>query len=164
DAHIGGTRYNIRVDPADGLLYAGGPGDQLTWMDAKIGDWVVTPRTGKPVEINALWINALDTIAAFARLLGKPAEAYEKMSANAKKSFQKFWNSNRNSCFDVIDSPGIGSDATLRPNQIFAVSLPVSPLAPEQQRAVVDFCARHLLTSHGLRSLAPGEPGYIGHY
>jgi predicted glycogen debranching enzyme len=164
DAHIAGTRYNIHVDPADGLLYAGGPGVQLTWMDAKIGDWVVTPRTGKSVEINALWINALETMRGFSRQLAKPSEAYEKLAAKAKKSFQKFWNAERNCCFDVIDSPGIGNDALLRPNQIFAVSLPVSPLTPEQQKVVVDVCARHLLTSHGLRSLAPGEPGYAGHY
>jgi predicted glycogen debranching enzyme len=164
DAHIAGTRYNIHVDPADGLLYAGGPGVQLTWMDAKLGDWVVTPRAGKPVEINALWINALETIAGFARRLAKRADVYEKLSANAKQSFQRFWNANRNCCFDVIDSPGIGNDAALRPNQIFAVSLPVSPFTPEQQKAVVDVCARRLLTSHGLRSLAPGEPGYSGHY
>jgi predicted glycogen debranching enzyme len=164
DAHLEGTRYNIRVDPADGLLYAGGPGVQLTWMDAKIGDWVVTPRVGKPVEINALWINALETMGGFARLLTKPGDAYEKLAARAKTNFQKFWNAERDCCFDVIDSPGIGNDASLRPNQIFAASLPVSPLTPEQQKSVVDVCARHLLTSHGLRSLAPGEPGYTGHY
>jgi predicted glycogen debranching enzyme len=164
DAHIAGTRYNIHADPADGLLYAGGPGVQLTWMDAKIGDWVVTPRAGKPVEINALWINALETMAGFAQLIAKPADAYEKLVAKAKLSFQRFWNAGRNCCFDVIDSPSVGNDAALRPNQIFAVSLPVSPLTPEQQRAAVDVCARHLLTSHGLRSLAPGEPGYSGHY
>ena len=164
DAHVKGTRYNIHADPADGLLFAGGPGVQLTWMDAKIGDWVVTPRTGKPVEINALWINALETIAQFARLLKQPGEGYEKLAAKAKKSFQKFWNPGRRCCFDVIDSPGIGNDALLRPNQIFAVSLPVSPLSSEQQKSVVDVCARNLLTSHGLRSLAPGEPGYTGHY
>ncbi len=164
DAHIAGTRYNIHVDPADGLLYAGGLGVQLTWMDAKIGDWVVTPRTGKPVEINALWINALETMAGFAQLLAKPRERYEKLAAKAKKSFERFWNADRHCCFDVIDSPGIGNDASLRPNQIFAVSLPVSPLTPERQTAVVDVCARRLLTSHGLRSLAPGESGYSGHY
>jgi predicted glycogen debranching enzyme len=164
DAHIAGTRYNIHVDPADGLLFAGAPGAQLTWMDAKIGDWVVTPRAGKPVEINALWINALETMAGFARLLAKPGDTYEKIAAKARKSFQRFWNAERDCCFDVIDAPSIGNDAALRPNQIFAVSLPVSPLAPEQQKAVVDVCARQLLTSHGLRSLAPGEPGYTGHY
>jgi predicted glycogen debranching enzyme len=166
DAHVQGTRYNIHVDPADGLIYAGGPGVQLTWMDAKLGDWVVTPRTGKPVEINALWINALHTMLEFARLLTKPGEGYEKLGAKAGKNFQKFWNAERNCCYDVIDVPGNGDrhDKTLRPNQIFAVSLPVSPLSREQQKAVVDVCAQRLLTSYGLRSLAPGEPGYQGHY
>lgn len=164
EAHAQGTRYNIHVDPADGLLYGGGPGEQLTWMDAKIGDWVVTPRTGKPVEVNALWINALGTMGTFARMLRLPAERYEQMSAAAKANFQKFWNAERNCCFDVIDAPGIGNDATLRPNQILAVSLPVSPLSAEQQKAVVDTCREHLLTDVGLRSLAPGEPGYTGSY
>jgi predicted glycogen debranching enzyme len=168
DAHLAGTRYNIHVDNDDGLLYAGGPGIQLTWMDVKIGDWVVTPRTGKPVEINVLWINALETMAQFARLLEKSADNYERLATQAKNSFQKFWNAERNCCFDVIDVPGFGKsggrDASLRPNQIFAVSLPVSPLSPEQQRSVVDTCAQRLLTCHGLRSLAPGEPNYTGHY
>ena len=164
DAHVKGTRYYIRVDPADGLLFAGGPGVQLTWMDAKVGDWVVTPRTGKPVEINALWINALETIAEFARLLKQPGEGYEKLAVKAKKNFQKFWNAERACCYDVIDTPGIGNDASLRPNQIFAVSLPASLLSNEQQKSIIAACAQHLLTSHGLRSLAPGEPGYTGHY
>ncbi len=168
DAHVAGTRYNIHVDPADGLLYAGGPGIQLTWMDAKIGDWVVTPRTGKPVEINALWINALETMAQFASALKKSADNYERLSAQATPSFQKFWNAERNCCFDVIDVPGAtrngGKDAALRPNQILAVSLPVSPLSKDQQESVVDICAQRLLTCYGLRSLAVGEPGYQGHY
>ena len=168
DAYLAGTRYNIHVDPSDGLLYAGGPGVQLTWMDAKVGDWVVTPRTGKPVEVNALWINALETMGAFARALSRPAEKFAALSAQAQKNFSKFWNSARDCCFDVIDSPGPGkagqNDASLRPNQILAVSLPVSPLSAAQQKSVVDLCARHLVTSHGLRSLAPAEPGYQGRY
>ena len=164
DAHVRGTRYNIHVDPADGLLFAGAPGVQVTWMDAKIGDWVVTPRTGKPVEVNALWIKALETMAQFARLLGKPGEGYEILAAKAARSFQKFWNAERGCCFDVIDVPGVGNDGSLRPNQIFAVSLLGTLLTLEQQKSVVDVCARHLLTSHGSRSLAPGEPGYTGHY
>lgn len=168
DAHVAGTRYNIHVDSSDGLLYAGGPGVQLTWMDAKIGEWVITPRTGKPVEINALWINALETMTQFARQLNKPADNFERLSLQAKRSFQKFWNSGRNCCFDVIDVPGsgktAGQDSALRPNQILAVSLPVSPLAKEQQKAVVDVCAQHLLTCYGLRSLASAEPNYQGHY
>ena len=163
-AHVKGTRYNIHADAADGLLYAGGPGVQLTWMDAKVGDWVVTPRTGKPVEINALWINALETQAEFARLLQKPSGDYESLAAQAKHNFQKFWNAERGCCFDVIDSPGIGNDASLRPNQILAVSLPVTPLTAEQQKSVVNICAQRLLTSYGLSSLAPGEPGYQGRY
>ena len=162
--HVKGTRYNIHVDPADGLLYGGGPGVQLTWMDAKIGDWVVTPRTGKPVEINALWINALESMSQFAVTLGLAADEYQKLSLTAKSSFSKFWNPQRNCCFDVIDAPRIGNDASLRPNQIFAVSLPVSPLTDEQQRAVVESCATQLLTPFGLRSLALGEPGYVGVY
>jgi predicted glycogen debranching enzyme len=164
DAHVKGTRYNIHVDAADGLLFAGGPGVQLTWMDVKIGDWVVTPRAGKPVEINALWINALSTISTFARLLVRPSDGYEKLVAKATKSFQKYWNADRNCCYDVIDVPGVGVDASLRPNQIFAVSLPVSPLTPEQRKAVVNTCSQYLLTSYGLRSLAPTEPGYQGKY
>jgi predicted glycogen debranching enzyme len=164
DAHVKGTRYQIHVDPADGLVYAGEPGVQLTWMDAKVGDWVVTPRTGKAVEINALWINALETMAGFARLLKRSSETYEALSRKAKDSFQRFWNPQRACCFDVIDVPGLGNDASLRPNQIFAVALPVSPLTPAQQKAVVDLCGRELLTPYGLRSLAPGEPGYQGQY
>jgi len=168
DAHVTGTRYNIHVDSTDGLLYTGGPGVQLTWMDAKIGDWVVTPRTGKPVEINALWLNALETMAQFARILNKSTDDYERLSAQAKNSFQKFWNVERDCCFDVIDVPGparsSSKDATLRPNQILAVSLPASPLRKDQQKSVVYICAQRLVTCHGLRSLAVGEPGYQGHY
>jgi predicted glycogen debranching enzyme len=164
DAHVAGTRYNIKVDPADALLFGGSPEVQLTWMDAKIGDWVVTPRIGKPVEINALWINALNTIAKFARLLVQPGEGYIKLKEKAEKNFQKFWNPARNCCFDVIDAPGVGADGALRPNQVFAVSLPVSPLTGEQCKGVVDALGRELLTSFGLRSLAPSEPGYKGKY
>jgi predicted glycogen debranching enzyme len=163
-SHMQGTRFNIHVDPADGLLYAGQEGVQLTWMDAKVGDWVVTPRIGKPVEINALWFNALKTMAALAPLAGESPAPFLKMADNAKQSFAKFWNSRDGFCYDVIDDPHIGNEASLRPNQIFAVSLPESPLAPEEQKAVVDVCARTLLTSYGLRSLGPGQPGYQGHY
>jgi len=163
EAHVHGTRYNIHLDE-DGLLYGGGPGAQLTWMDAKVGDWVVTPRTGKPVEVNALWINALESMATFATTLGKAAGVYTQHASAAKSSFGKFWNVERNCCFDVIGAPGVGSDATLRPNQIFAVSLVGNLLAAEQQKAVVDVCAEQLLTAVGLRSLAPGESGYAGRY
>jgi predicted glycogen debranching enzyme len=164
DAHVRGTRYNIKVDPSDALIFAGTPEVQLTWMDAKIGDWVVTQRIGKPVEINALWINALHTMAEFARLLVQPGQGYEKLAEKAARNFQKFWNAERECCFDVIDVPGGGNDASLRPNQVFGVSLPVSPLTESQQKSVVDTLALHLLTSHGLRSLAPTEPTYKGKY
>jgi predicted glycogen debranching enzyme len=164
EAHLAGTRYNIHVDPDDGLLYGGGPGVQLTWMDAKIGDWVVTPRTGKPVEINALWINALEIMTTLAEALGISSANYEQSRARAKSSFARFWNPQRSCCFDVLDAPGIGNDSALRPNQIFAVSLGANLLTSAQQKSVVDVCARQLLTPQGLRSLAPGEPGYAGTY
>lgn len=162
--HLKGTRYQIRVDPQDGLLYAGEPGVQLTWMDAKVDDWVVTQRVGKPVEINALWYNALEILAEIATRLGQPADEYRDHAARARASFERFWNPERGYCFDVIDGPEAGDDPSLRPNQLFAVSLSYSPLDLDRQRQVVDACARHLLTSHGLRSLAPFEPGYQGRY
>jgi glycogen debranching enzyme len=161
--HQQGTRYNIHVDPVDGLLYAGRAGVQLTWMDAKVGDWVVTPRIGKPVEINALWYNALRIMAVLAHHLGKPAETYQAAAERARDGFARFWNPAAGYCYDVLDGPD-GNDPALRPNQLFAVSLPHSPLTSQQQRAVVDACARHLVTSHGLRSLAPDHPAYSGHY
>ena len=163
DWHVRGTRFGIRVDPVDGLLRAGEAGVQLTWMDAKVGDWVVTARIGKPVEINALWHNALCSIADFARTLGKPANAYDTLAARVQASFDRFWNEAKGYCYDVIDGQD-GDDGALRPNQLLAVSLPHSPLSQTQQRAVVDACARRLITSHGLRSLSPDDSRYIGHY
>ncbi|MBI3958582.1 MAG: glycogen debranching enzyme family protein [Chloroflexi bacterium] len=161
--HQKGTRYSIRMDAADGLLYAGETGVQLTWMDAKVGDWVVTPRTGKAVEINALWYNALRNTADFARRLGLPHQEYDTLAGRTRAGFARFWYARGGYCYDVLDGPG-GDDPALRPNQLFAVSLPHSPLDPVQQRGVVDVCARHLLTSYGLRSLAADDPAYIGHY
>jgi predicted glycogen debranching enzyme len=166
DAHVRGTRYHIHVDPADGLLYAGEEGVQLTWMDAKVGGRVVTPRIGKPVEVNALWLNATVAMAQFARAVGRDSARYEALAGRARTGFTRFWNSEKQYCFDVIDSPGCpdGKDAALRPNQILAVSLPETALTKEQQRAVVDVCARELLTSFGLRSLGRNEAGYRGRY
>jgi predicted glycogen debranching enzyme len=161
--HRDGTRHGIRQDPTDGLLAAGEPGVQLTWMDAKVGDWVVTPRIGKAVEINALWYNSLRAMVGFARRLHEPARDLEEMAARVEASFQRFWSVRDGWCFDVIDGPE-SDDATLRPNQVFAVSLAHSPLTLPQRRAVVDTCARHLVTSYGLRSLAPFDPRYVGHY
>jgi predicted glycogen debranching enzyme len=163
DAHVNGTRYRIHVDPNDGLLYAGEAGLQLTWMDAKVGDWVVTPRIGKPVEINALWLNALSSMRKFAKLLGRSTTAHEYLLKRTRKGFGRFWNEPAECCFDVLDGPN-GNDPTVRPNQIFAVALPETMLTSEQQKAVVDTCARQLLTSHGLRSLSPDDPQYRSRY
>jgi predicted glycogen debranching enzyme len=163
EQHRRGTRYQIHIDPTDGLLYAGDPGVQLTWMDAKVGDWVVTPRAGKAVEVNALWYNALRIMSDFARRLGQEPDYYDTLADQAQRGFARFWNQQTGHCYDVLDGPE-GEDLSLRPNQLLAVSLPYSPLTSQQQRAVVDVCARHLLTSYGLRSLAPGDPAYIGHY
>ncbi|MBR8833014.1 MAG: amylo-alpha-1,6-glucosidase [Stigonema ocellatum SAG 48.90 = DSM 106950] len=161
--HCHGTRYNIHLDQADGLLYAGVAGVQLTWMDAKVGDWVVTPRIGKPIEVNALWYNALRTMVKFARQIGKPHQEYEAIANLTESHFERFWNGAVGYCYDVLDTPH-GDDPSLRPNQIFAVSLPESPLMPEQEKAVVEVCQRVLLTSHGLRSLTPDDTQYQGHY
>jgi predicted glycogen debranching enzyme len=168
--HCRGTRYNIHLDASDGLLYAGAAGVQLTWMDAKVGDWVVTPRIGKPIEINALWYNALRTIAQFARALNQPDQEYTALADRAMANFSRFWNAELGYCYDVLDGP-TGDDAALRPNQIFAVSLPHGGangwkplLNPQQQRRIVDICGQKLLTSYGLRSLSPDDPHYQGHY
>ncbi|MDJ1182150.1 amylo-alpha-1,6-glucosidase [Roseofilum casamattae] len=163
DWHCRGTRYQIHRDPEDGLLFAGEEGTQLTWMDAKYKGWTVTPRQGKPVEVNALWYNALRIMAEFARKLGKADESYVRLANEAARGFQRFWNSELNGCYDVLDTAK-GSDRAVRPNQIFAVSLSHSPLTLTQQQGVVDTCSRELLTSYGLRSLSPKDPQYIGRY
>ncbi len=163
DWHCRGTRHQIHLDSSDGLLYAGEPGVQLTWMDAKVDNWVVTPRIGKPIEVNALWYNALRSMAKLSRQIGKPHQEYEAMADRTLARFNRFWNAETGYCYDVIDTSD-GDDTSLRPNQILAVSLPASPLSPIQQKGVVDACARGLLTSHGLRSLAPNHSQYKGHY
>lgn len=168
--HQQGTRYAIHLDQ-DGLIYAGEESVQLTWMDAKVGDWVVTPRMGKPIEINALWYSALQMMVHFAQRLGESAQAFQEMAEQTKAGFQRFWSNDLGCCYDVLDGPE-GNDDALRPNQIFAISLPLasgqtglpSLLSWEQQRAVVDTCGRSLLTSYGLRSLSPDHPHYQGHY
>jgi predicted glycogen debranching enzyme len=162
--HRRGTRYNIHLGKTDGLIYAGEDGVQLTWMDAKVDDWVVTPRIGKPVEINALWYNALRIMADFARQLGEDATAYESVADKAKEGFARFWNQDLGYCYDVLDTPQGEDDLSLRPNQLLAVSLAYSPLDAAQQRSIVDVCARTLLTAHGLRSLSPQDANYIGGY
>jgi predicted glycogen debranching enzyme len=162
--HVGGTRYGIRVD-ADALLVAGAGGVQLTWMDAKVGDRVVTPRAGKPVEIQALWYNALRVMENLAGGFGDAAaeRRYAEMAERAGASFNElFWNEDTGCLFDVVD--GETRDASVRPNQIFAVSLPHSMLSGERVRRVVEVVERDLLTPFGLRSLAPGDPRYCGRY
>ena len=166
-AHVEGTRFGIAVDPGDGLLRAGENGVQLTWMDAKHGDRVFTPRVGKPVEINALWLNALDVTARLAGRLRKTGEKRycESLLARATAGFSRFWNPKLDCLHDVIDVDGGSAvDSSIRPNQIFAVSLPYCTLTTDQMRAVVGRCARDLLTSYGLRSLSPEDPQYQGHY
>ena len=166
-AHLKGTRFGIQVDPSDGLLRAGEMGVQVTWMDAKHGAHVFTPRIGKPVEINALWLNALNVAA---RLAGRMRSAADQRQCRtllerAASSFGRFWDADRDCLFDVIDVGGSSAeDRSLRPNQIFAVSLPYSALSAPQMRAVVEACARELLASYGLRSLAPKDPAYRGQY
>ncbi len=164
--HVRGTRYQIHVD-TDGLLYAGEPGVQLTWMDAKIDDWVVTPRTGKAVEIQALWYNALCIMSELAARFGDEVNQSEfsKMAAIAKDSFNgQFWNEAGQCLFDVID--GDEKDASIRPNQIFAVSLPHMMLDNETALMVVKKVEAELLTPYGLRTLSPSDshyaPIYIG--
>jgi predicted glycogen debranching enzyme len=163
DWHIRGTGHNIHVDDVDGLLYAGEAGVPLTWMDSRWDNWVVTPRIGKPVEINALWYNALCSMAEFACSLDQTPKYYEKLAKRTRASFARFWNNELGFCFDVLDGPQ-GNEATLRPNQLLAVSLHHSPLGRVRQKAVVDICARRLLIPMGLRSLAQNEPGYVGSY
>lgn len=162
--HLRGTRYGIHVD-GDGLLACGEPGVPLTWMDAKIGDWVVTPRMGKPVEIQALWYNALRIMSEFASAFGDATQAhfYGALADHARESFNAlFWNADAGCLYDVID--GENRDASIRPNQIFAVSLHHSMLPPEKERQVVDVVQRDLLTPFGLRSLSPHDPNYRPRY
>ncbi len=162
-AYRDGTRYGIAMDPADGLIRAGEPGVQLTWMDAKVGDWVVTPRVGKPVEINALWYNALVAMQGLAERLGTDPNPYAQLARRAAAGFQRYLRSDGDGLVDVLDGPG-GDDLSVRPNQILAVSLPASPLAAEHQQGIVAVCRRELLTACGLRSLAPAYPDYRGRY
>ena len=162
--HVRGTRYGIKVD-SSGLLSSGEQGVQLTWMDAKVGDWVVTPRRGKPVEVQALWYNALCIMENLARQFGdQPRQKrYRNMATVASWSFNRlFWNDKAGCLYDVTN--GAPPDSSIRPNQILAVSLPYSMLSPERAKAVVEKVQQHLLTPHGLRSLVPDDPQYHGRY
>jgi len=163
--HQQGTRHGIGVDPADGLLASGEPGAQLTWMDARVGDRVITPRHGKPVEVNALWVNALRLMAQWGRSLGDTAAAATWLEAaeKAEASFgAAFWNASKECLYDVIGQDG--PDASVRPNQLFAASLAFPLLSVERRRAMVRTVGAQLLTPLGLRTLSPGDANYIARY
>jgi glycogen debranching enzyme len=164
EAHCDGTRHGIRRDPRDGLLRAGEGGLQLTWMDAKVNGEVITPRIGKPVEVNVLWFCALRTMARFAEICGVPAEGYAVLAEAARWGFQRFWNPPAACCFDVLDRPDGGHDTAVRPNQLLAIALTDELLTQQQAKHVLAVCGQNLLTPVGLRSLDPRDPAYQGHY
>ena len=162
--HERGTRHGIRLD-SDGLLHAGEPGVQLTWMDAKMGDWVVTPRAGKPVETQALWYNALRVMEHLSDAFGDAGSSsrYAALAERVQRRFlEVFWNDADGCLYDVVTDTG--PDRSIRPNQIFAVSLPYSLLAGEQALRVVEAVEWELLTPYGLRTLSPRDPNYRGRY
>jgi predicted glycogen debranching enzyme len=164
--HLRGTKFNIGVDPEDGLLHQGQEGLQLTWMDAKVGDWVVTPRRGKAVEINALWYNALRLLERWLRKLDE-ADAAEEMARHARRagrSFnRRFWYDRGGYLYDVVDGPD-GDDPSCRPNQVFALSLRYPVLSRRHWRPVLEVVRDKLLTPRGLRSLAPDDPKFKPQY
>jgi predicted glycogen debranching enzyme len=165
DAHMKGTRFGIGVDPDDGLLRQGAEGYQLTWMDAKVDGWVVTPRRGKAVEINALWYNALRLLQGWLSADGDPRVAKVREAADrVLASFnRRYWCEEQQGLYDVIDGPQ-GDDPACRPNQLFAISLPHPVLDPVRWRTVVETCHKRLFTPVGLRSLAPGHADYKEKY
>jgi predicted glycogen debranching enzyme len=164
DHHLNGTRYNIHVDPADGLISAAAEDLQLTWMDAKVDGWVVTPRRGKPVEIQALWYNALKLMSGWAKDLGQSHETFDAAALKARDSFnRRYWNEARGCLFDVLDGPD-GNDPSVRPNQIFSISL-ANPILDQQRWAsVVALVRTELVTSLGLRTLSADHSDYKAHY
>ncbi len=165
--HRRGTLYGIGVDPSDGLLAAGAPGVQLTWMDAKVGDWVVTPRRGKPVEVNALWYCALYYMETWAMRLSYDALEFGELLTQVRDNFaRRFWYEEGGYLYDVVDVDGIPGkcDASLRPNQLFAASLTQHLLSEEQTRSMLQQVTDHLLTPMGLRTLSPQDPAYHAHF
>ncbi len=161
--HIRGTDFGIGMDK-DGLIMAGAEGFQLTWMDAKVGDWVITPRRGKPVEIQALWYNALRLMAVWAEDLGESSDEFLSLAKHAYDSFNsRFWFERGGYLFDVIDGEN-GDDTSLRPNQIFSMSLRFPILIEKFWRPVLDVVVKNLLTPVGLRSLAPRSKDYYPRY
>jgi len=164
DWHVRGTRHKIRMDPADGLLAGGEEGVALTWMDARVQDWVVTPRRGKPIEINALWYNALRLMADWCERALRPAGPYREMAAHAHTSAQeRFWFADGGYCYDVVDAPE-GDDPTLRPNQVIALGLVYPLIEGEPARRAFEVVTAKLLTPYGLRTLSPDDPRYLSSY
>lgn len=162
--HIQGTDFGIHMDPADGLISAAAEGYQLTWMDAKVDEWVVTPRRGKPVEIQALWFNALKLMEQWGQALNEPVADYRVLAEKVHTSFNThFWFTEGGYLYDVIDAER-GYDIALRPNQIFAISLRYPVLKSECWKAVIDIVEEKLLTPLGLRTLDPAHPDYHGRY
>jgi predicted glycogen debranching enzyme len=167
ECHVRGTRFGIRMDARDGLLTQGAEGYQLTWMDAKVDDWVVTPRRGKAVEINALWFNALKLMERWAEEHGDRSSEYRERAERAARSFnERFWCQDGGYLFDLVDVDGVPGthDAKCRPNQVFAIALPHPVLARERWEPVMRIVRDRLLTPVGLRSLAPGDPDYKARY
>lgn len=167
EAHVQGTLFGIHVDAADQLLSQGAEGYQLTWMDAKVGDWVVTPRRGKAVEINALWYNALMWMAEWAKRedAAVDGESYAVRAEEMRKSFnRRFWIEEGNYLYDVVDAEMGGNDAACRPNQVFAMSLPHAVLDEDKWARVMEKVTEKLLTPVGLRSLSPDHPNYSAKY
>jgi predicted glycogen debranching enzyme len=167
DRHVEGTIYGIGVDPADGLLRGGTSGVQLTWMDAKVGEWVVTPRHGKPVEVNALWYYALTCMESWAERYSLDASKISQLRSEVREHFSKrFWYEEGGYLYDVVDVEGVAgqNDASLRPNQVIAASLTPSLLTEGQMRSMLEKVKATLLTPLGLRSLSPADPSYCTHY
>lgn len=159
-AYENGTDFSIGMD-SDGLIHGGSKLDQITWMDVRVGDWVVTPRHGKPVEINALWYNALKVMEMLCDKFGRDGSHYTELAAKVKKSFvQKFWNEELGCLYDVADP----FESQIRPNQIYAVSLPYTMLDREKELSIVNCVSKHLFTTYGLRSLSSADPAYKGQY
>jgi predicted glycogen debranching enzyme len=162
--HIAGTAFGIGVDARDGLLHAGAPGYQLTWMDAKVDGWVVTPRRGKPVELQALWYNALNLMAQWSRILHEPVETFQRLAQQARTSFNaRYWYAAGGYLFDVVDGEN-GDDASCRPNQVFALSLPHPILDETRWPEMLGCVEAKLLTPYGLRTLSPESPDYKRNY
>ena len=161
-AHEQGTCFGIQLDERDGLLRAGTEGVQLTWMDARVGDRVITPRIGKPIEINAFWYDMIRTIIEIGKAIGEPVEEFRIRADSIEESFERFWNPDQQCCKDVLDGPS-GDDDSVRPNQLLAIDRHGQLIDDERGRLILSRC-RELLVPLGVRTLDPKDPDYVGHY